>query len=105
FNRSAIGIFDLRPTSQARRDQVSLLVIINLLRQLRDKVRALRTRADEIHIAAQDAPKLRNLVDANLAYDPADTSHAIVTATGPNGSVFFGIDAHRTKLHHRKSAD
>ena len=107
FNRSAIGILDLRPTGQARRDQVSLFVISNLLGKLRDKVRALGTRTDEIHVAAQDVPELRNLVDANLANDPADTSgmrsSPLLAQTGPSFSASTRIERNFINVKVRRS--
>src|SRR3989442_3986283 len=79
-----------------------LFVIRNFLRQLRDEVRTLRSRPNEIHIAAKDAPKLRNFIDANFANDAPDPRHSLVVGLGPDGAVFFGVYAHRSKLHQRK---
>src|SRR5712691_3104079 len=104
FDRRAVRIFDLRPAGQARRDQMSLFVIRNFLRQLRHEMRALRTRADKAHVAAQDVPELRDLVHANLAYEATHARHAIVFCLRPDGAVFLGVAAHRTKLHQREHA-
>src|SRR6185503_5280821 len=46
FNRGAVRILDLRPTGQSRRDQMSLFVVGDLLRELGHEVRTLGTRAD-----------------------------------------------------------
>src|SRR5262249_3881222 len=83
---------------------MSLLVEIDLFRKLRDKVRPLRARADEIHVAAENVPELRYFVDANLANDPSYSRHAVVTIAGPDGTVLLSIHAHRAKLHQRKPA-
>src|SRR5437867_8350279 len=104
LNRRAIGIFDLSPTSQAWSNQMSLLVVGNLLGELCDEVRPFRPRSDEVHIAAQNVPELRNFINANLANEAPRTRHTFIIGLSPNGAVFFRIDAHRTKLHQRESA-
>src|SRR5258708_14078788 len=89
FDRRAVRILDLRPAGQARRDQMPLFVIRNFLSQLGHKMRTLRTRADKAHVAAQDVPELRNLVDANLAYETAHARRAIVFRLCPDRAVLF----------------
>src|SRR5204863_715630 len=89
---------------QARRDQVTLLVVIDFLSELRDEVGTLRPGPNKVHVPAEDVPELRNLVDANLANDATHTRHAIIAIARPNGSVLLSVNAHRAKLHHRKSA-
>src|SRR5919106_1044971 len=81
---------------------MALFVIRNLLGQLRHEVRALGTWSDEVHVAFEDVPELRNLVYANLADDAADASGAVVTLRSPDRALFFCIDVHRTKLHQHK---
>src|SRR5207253_3469422 len=65
-DRCAVRILDLRPTCQARRDQMPLFVVGDLLRQLLDKVRTLSPWAAKVHVAAQDVPELWDLIDPNL---------------------------------------
>src|SRR5262245_55957607 len=77
---------------------MALLVIRNLFGQLRDEVRPLRTWSNEIHLAFQDVPELRDLVDANLANDAANARGAVVTFRRPDRSFLFRIDSHRAKL-------
>src|SRR5215208_8246075 len=83
---------------------MSLFVERNLLRQLGDEMRPFRTWADEAHLAFEDIPELRNLVDANLSYDATDPRGASVALTGPNRPFLFGVNSHRAKLRERKRA-
>src|ERR1051326_4786470 len=64
----------------------------------------LRSRPDKVHVAAQDVPELRNLVNADFANDAPDARHAIVAVAGPNRSILLSVRAHRAKLHQRKRA-
>src|SRR5881227_2773232 len=83
---------------------MSLLVIRNLFRELRNEMWPLRSRTDKVHVAAQNVPELRNLVDADFANDAPHARHAIVAVARPNGSVLFSISAHRAELHQRERA-
>src|SRR5437870_6848805 len=103
-DRCAVRILNLRPTSQPRRDQLPLFVVGELLRQLLNKVRTLRARTDKVHVTAQDVPELWDLIDPNLTNNTTDARHALVVCLSPNRPIFLGIDAHRTKFHHRKNA-
>src|SRR5215212_5953011 len=78
---------------------MSLFVERNLLRQLGHEMRPFRTWAHKAHLAFQDVPELRNLVDSNLTYDPTDACSASVALTRPNRTRFFGVNSHRAKLH------
>src|SRR5689334_18392241 len=81
---------------------MALFVIGNLFSQLRDEVRPLGTRTDEVHLAFQDVPELRDLVDANLADDAADAGRAVVAFRGPHRTFLLGVHAHRAKLSQDK---
>src|SRR2546430_7425795 len=81
---------------------MSLLVIRNLFRELRNEMWPLRSRTDKVHIAPQNVPELRNLIDADFANDAPHARHAIVAVAGPNGTVLFRICAHRAELHQRE---
>src|ERR1051326_4310547 len=83
---------------------MALFVIGDLFRQLRNEMRPLGSRADEIHLALEDVPELRNLVDANLANDAAHARRAIVAFRRPDRSFLLGVDAHRAKLRQDKRA-
>src|SRR5690349_22125059 len=104
FDRRAVRILDLRPTRQSGRDQMSLLVKRNLLGELGHEVRPFRTWSNEAHLASQDVPELRNLVDANFANDLADARRARVAFAGPNRTIRFGVDSHGAKLRQDKRA-
>src|SRR5215213_30103 len=98
FDRRAVRILDLRPARESRRDQVSLLVERDLFGELRHEMRALGPWANEAHLAFQDVPELRNLIDADLANDAADARRARVALAGPNRTVLLGVDSHRAKF-------
>src|SRR5690606_6782408 len=63
-----------------------------------DVLRALRARADDRHVAAEDVPELRQLVDAGLAHEAADAGDAGVVLRGELGSGGFGIGPHGAEL-------
>src|SRR2546423_5387862 len=104
LDRSSIRIFDLRPARQTRRDQMTLFVIRNFFRQLRNKMRPFRPRSHEVHLTAKNIPALRYLVDTKLTNNPAHSSGAIVVRAGPDRASLFSINAHRAKFHHHKAA-
>src|SRR5689334_2660469 len=104
FDGCAIGILDLRPTGESGRNQMALFVIGDLFSQLRYEMRPLGSRADKIHLALENVPKLRDLVDANFANDAAHARRAIVAFLRPNRSFFLGVNAHRAKLRQDKRA-
>src|SRR5258705_12056432 len=83
---------------------MSLLVVRNLLCKLSYKVRPLGTRAYKAHFATQDVPELRNLIDANLAYDTAHARGSIVVFAGPHRSCRLSVNSHRAKLCQHKMA-
>src|SRR5437764_12708075 len=94
--RGAVAVLHLRPPGEARLDGVALLVERNLLRQLLDEERAFRTRPDEAHVAADDVPQLRQLVEAGLADEAADAGDAVVAVAGPDRrAALLGVLAHR----------
>src|SRR5262245_37449703 len=104
FDRRSIRILDLRPASQTRRDQMSLFVKRDLLGQLGHEVRAFRTWSNKAHLAFQDVPELRYLINANLANDAPHARRAGIAFTGPNRTILFGVNSHRSKLCQHKRA-
>src|SRR5437764_1057307 len=64
----------------------------------------LRSRTDKVHVASQNVPELRNLVDADFANDAPHSRHAIVAVAGPNRTILFSVSAHRAELHQRERA-
>jgi hypothetical protein len=79
-----------------------LLVIGNLLGQLRHKVWPLRAWANKVHVATDDVPKLRDFVNANLSDETTDARGSIIVLTGPNWSSFLCVGPHRAKFHYSK---
>src|SRR5215218_1723591 len=78
---------------------MSLFVERNLLSQLSHEMGTFWSRTDEAHLAFQNVPELRDLVDSNLAYDATDACSASVAFTRPNRTSLFGVNSHRAKLH------
>src|ERR1043165_5430341 len=77
---------------------MALFIVGNLVGQLGHEGWPFGTRADKSHLSAQDVPKLRNLVHADLANYPAHSGHPIVVLAGPDGPVLFVVDSHPAKL-------
>ena len=107
FNRRAIAVSHLGPAGHTRLDAVPDVVERNLLLQLGDKARALRSRPDQAHLALKNTDELRQFVDAHLADECTDAGNARVVLGCPaRHTVFFGIGAHAAELqaHERASA-
>src|SRR3954468_19167531 len=64
LDRGAIGIVDLRPAGDARLHHVALGIIIELLLEILDELRAFWAWADKAHLALQNRPGLGQFVDA-----------------------------------------
>src|SRR3954471_6244333 len=71
-----IGLVDLRPARDARLHPLTLRIQRNLFPKLREDRRTLRARADNVHVAAEDVPQLRELVETRLAKELADRGGA-----------------------------
>ena len=86
----------LRPACEPRPDvEPVALVLVVLL----DLVAQRRTRADDAHVATQDVPELRELVDRGPpedAADPRDPAVALVHRVA--GADALGADDHRAEL-------
>src|SRR5436305_11460658 len=65
--RVAAPAVDLRPSSDAGLDLVAQHVLRDAVLELLDEERPLRTRADDRHVAAEDVPELRQLVEVESA--------------------------------------
>ena len=60
--------------------------------ELLDEVRPLGTRADDRHVAAQDVPELRQLVEVEPAQPAADRrAPRVVVARPDRAGVVFGV--------------
>jgi hypothetical protein len=79
---------------------VAQRVVGDLLLQLVHEDRPLGPRPDEAHVAPEDVPELRQLVDARLAHERAVSRHARVVLHGPHGAIPLRILVHRAELDH-----
>src|SRR5262245_63906884 len=56
-------------------------------------------RSDDRHVAAQDVPELRQLVEVGTAQEPSERRHARIGRLGPHRTgLVFGIVEHRSEL-------
>src|SRR3569832_1648406 len=99
-DRGAIGVVDLRPAGDARLHHMALGIVIELLLQILDELRAFGARADEAHLALEHAPALRQFVDPRLADETTDAGDARVVLLRPHHlAADLNILAHRTQLN------
>src|SRR5881275_2289653 len=87
---------DLGPARDARLHvepvQLPLVVLLDLVAQR-------RTRADDRHVAADDVPELRQLVEAQPSEDtPALRDARVAAVDGEPGSLLLGADHHGAQL-------
>ena len=76
---------------------------LGIIRQARleigDELRTLGPRADEAHLALEHAPRLGQLVDADLADEAADAGHPGIVLLRPHRlAAHFGIGPHGAQL-------
>src|SRR5258705_13882711 len=81
---------------------MSLFVVGDFFRQLGHKVRPFGSWAHKAHFSPQNIPKLGNLINANLAYDPANPRSSVVSLAGPHWPGLFRVHSHRAKLRQHK---
>src|SRR5947207_3065899 len=74
--RVAAPAVHLRPAGHARLHFVPQHVLRNAVLRLLDELRALGTRSDDRHVAAQDVPELRQLVEVRAPQKLAERRHA-----------------------------
>jgi len=75
----------------------------NLLAQVREDIRLLGARADEVHVAAQDVDELRQLVQPVFPQHSAERRYAGVIGLGPHlGVSVRPVPAHRAELVDRE---
>lgn len=90
---------DLGEAGDAGLDVVAVGVLGVLCGELLNEVRALGARADEAHVAVEDVPYLRQLIEAGGADEGADARDArVVVGRELRAGVFLGVDAHRAEL-------
>src|SRR5882672_1815498 len=80
-HRRLVAPSHLCEASQAGTHDEPLPVRRQIVRQLGEEARADRTRPDERHVAAQDVPELRDLVELRRLEPPADTCQLRVGVT------------------------
>ena len=97
-----VAAVDLRVAGQARRDDQPVGKADDVLFKLLVKVFPLRARADKAHLALQNVPELRQLVQPRLAQERAEACAAVVAALGPFWPVLFRIHAHGAELADQK---
>ncbi len=86
-NLGLVGERELAEPGHAGSDREDLPI---LLLEQADELRILRARADQAHLAAEDVPELRELVELRSGEESADAGEAWVDVTGecmPGGSV------------------
>ena len=86
----------LRPAREPRADVEPVALVVVVLLHL---VPQCRTRADDAHVAPQDVPELRELVDRGPAQDPTDPRDpAVALVDRVAGADVLGPDDHRAEL-------
>ncbi len=93
---------DLGPAGDAGLDLMANHVVGNFAFELPDVKRALGARPDDAHIAAQNVPKLRQLVQAPIAQEAAQRRDARIVAHAQPGLLveLFRAGGHRAKFQH-----
>ena len=97
-----ITAIDLRPAREARNKFMDASC-----RSQRNEVILIEQRragADETHVAFQNAPELRQLVQARLAQKGANGRQMAVRVGQQMGGERRGVDAHASKLRHLEDA-
>ena len=83
FIRTRVAAAHLGPARDAGLHQAAALIVWEAALELSDERRLLRPWTDQRHVATEHVPELRELVDVQLAHQPADGENAIVVAAGP----------------------
>lgn len=105
LRRIRIAIIERRIRRYARPDLIQKRVARISANDLFNIEATLRTRTDKSHIAAQDIPQLRQLVQMMLAQEAAYARQARVFApTTKLRAARFGVIVHAAKLIHGKGA-
>ena len=101
--RVAAPAVDLRPAGQAGLHLVAQHVLRNAVLELLDEVRALGARADDRHVAPEDVPELRQLVEVRPPEEAAERRHARVVLARPDrAGLALGVVQHRAELDDRE---
>src|SRR3954466_13320276 len=83
---------------------MAVVIIRDLGRELAHEVWALGPRANEVHLAFQDVPKLRYLVHPQLTDHLTDTRDTLVVRHSPDGrAVGLRVIFHRPEFYDAKN--
>src|SRR5262245_10684602 len=93
---------DLRPPSNSGLHFMLEHIEGNLFSNFLDYPRPFRSRPNDAHLAHQDIPKLRQLIEAHSAQILPDWSHAGIILLSQQRMIAGMIRAHRTKLEHHE---
>ena len=88
----------LRPAGETRLDQVTAGVVREAPLELGDDLRPLGARADDGHVAPEDVPELRQLVDVRAAQQATGPGDTGVVGLRPLRALRLGVDPHRPQL-------
>ena len=92
----------LRPTCDAGSRSLTQRVLGDVVAKPRENAGALRSRADNVHLAPNHVDKLRNLIDAVFAHHAADPCNPAIPLDRPYGSVFFRTHPHGPELQNHE---
>ena len=95
FPRYLVPAVHLRPPCDARPDLVTPALLLGVQGQV---LHQQRTRPDETHVAHQDVPQLRQLIQARRAQEPAEPAEP--DFVGQRDAMLIAGIAHRSKLVH-----
>src|SRR5205823_12262856 len=99
-----IRLIDLGPARDPGQDALTPLVFFYLLPQLGEDGRLFRTGAHDVHVAHQDVPELRQLIQPELAQYASYCGDARILALRPYLWRCSAVDPHRTKFVHNERA-
>src|ERR1044071_4888361 len=84
---------DLGPAGDAGLDAVAVAVAADVGLEQLDELRALRARAHQRHVAAQDVEELRQLVEGRAAQQPPDPGAAVDALDAARRAALAGAEA------------
>src|SRR5689334_6034921 len=90
-----VTALDLRPACDPRLDEVPARPERHGLLELCEKLGPLGAGPDDRHVALEDVPELRELVDPRPPQEPADACRPGIALLGPGRAPFLRVRAHR----------
>lgn len=104
FDAGGVALLDLGPAGDAGFDSVAPLIKGDLALKLLYKLDLFGTGTDDAHVALQNIPQLRQLVQAEAAQDTAHGSDTIIIVAGKLGAISLCVNPHGAKFHDAKRA-